>query len=181
MERKIVINIRHTGEVEKIEKEVKKFITPEMNGLDIGSAGMPILLQAVAIDVNVNGIYSDYIHLKGDARSLYWFQNSCMDYVFSSHCLEDFTHSEKLAVLKEWIRVLKVGGLLLLYLPNEQKYRQYMLERNKGTNRAHKEDHFDIEILRNIIAPLANVEEFYAIPDHGDYCFFVVYQKIREE
>jgi SAM-dependent methyltransferase len=39
-----------------------------------------------------------------------------LDYVFSSHCLEHLTHWPE--ALAEWLRVLKPGGILYLYLPH---------------------------------------------------------------
>lgn len=39
-----------------------------------------------------------------------------LDYVFSSHCLEHLELPQ--AAVKEWIRVLKKGGIIYLYLPH---------------------------------------------------------------
>ena len=40
------------------------------------------------------------------------------DIVYSSHVLEHFSFTSTMKVLKEWIRILKVGGELRLILPN---------------------------------------------------------------
>lgn len=40
------------------------------------------------------------------------------DMVLSSHLLEHFSFKETLSVLKEWIRVLKIGGKLITIVPN---------------------------------------------------------------
>jgi predicted SAM-dependent methyltransferase len=176
--RKIVINIKWMGEVEKIEKHVLKWITPQMNGVDIGSGGAPILLQAIAIDRNCPSQYSDYVHLKGDARKLNWFKDESLDYVFSSHCFEDFEPNEKEQVLREWLRVIKIGGLLLLYLPNEQDYRKYCKEHNATSNQDHKDEYFSIETVRELARKVGGTHEELAITKHGDYCFFIVLRKV---
>lgn len=46
------------------------------------------------------------------------FDNASFDLVFSSHVLEHFSRAEFLPTLKEWIRVLKPRGELVLVLPN---------------------------------------------------------------
>ena len=46
------------------------------------------------------------------------FGNQSFDRVFSSHVLEHFPRGEWLDVLKEWVRLVKPDGDLLLYLPN---------------------------------------------------------------
>lgn len=176
--RDITIKIRWMGETGKIEKEALKFISPEMNGLDIGSGGAPILLQAIGIDREYPAPYSEYVHLKGDAGDLYWFKNNCMDYIFSSHCLEDF--EDKAEVLREWIRVLKEGGLLLLYLPDEKIYRELCKKRGQPNNLAHKDAEFSLKKLRKIVEDNnLPIDEIYCLESHGEYCFFIVYTKGR--
>jgi len=175
--RTIIINIKHVGEIGKIEAEAKKFITPDMNGIDIGSGGMPLLLQSVSIDFNYPGQYSDLVNLKGDARNLYWFKDNCLDYVFSSHCYEDILPEQKAGTFREWLRVIKIGGLLVLYLPDEQVYRAYSAAHGAVPNLAHKDASFNIGTVRDI-AKQFPVKEIYSIEKHGDYCFFIVFKKV---
>jgi len=175
--RTYIIKIRHMGEINKIEEEAKKFITPQMNGIDIGTGGVPILLQSISIDFNYPGQYSELVQLKGDAKNLYWFKDNCMDYVFSSHCFEDIEPANKVATFKEWLRVIKVGGIMLLYLPDERIYREYNKAHGAIPNGAHKDANFNIDTMRNI-AKQFPIKEIYSIPNHGDYCFFIVFQKL---
>jgi len=53
---------------------------------------------------------------KTSVRSLYHILDGAK-YVFSSHCLEHLDAWKE--ALREWIRVLKKGGILFLYLPHE--------------------------------------------------------------
>jgi len=58
----------------------------------------------------------------GKAESLYWFRDGVLDFVYSSHLLEDYPDTE--AVLREWLRVLKPLGNLIIFCPDEQVYGQ---------------------------------------------------------
>lgn len=75
-------------------------------GLDIGPGKWP-LKGAIPIE---NG--EDQNAYKLDS-----FEDSSLDYVFSSHCLEHLKRWED--ALSLWIRKLKTGGVLFLYLPHE--------------------------------------------------------------
>jgi hypothetical protein len=73
-------------------------------GLDIGAGNAPL---PGAIPINEG--------LDEDAYYLLRLDNE-FDFVFSSHCLEHLTRP--VSALREWIRVLKPGGILFLYLPS---------------------------------------------------------------
>lgn len=47
------------------------------------------------------------------------FKDNKFDYVFSSHCLEHIQDWRR--ALDEWVRVLKIGGYLILYLPHPRR------------------------------------------------------------
>jgi len=165
------------GETHHIVQEVLKFINKDMNGLDLGSGGLPVIPQAISVDY-LNGIYTDNVQLRGNVANLYWFKDDIMDYVFSSHCLEDFEHPNKIIALREWIRVVKPGGLILLYLPDEQRFRAYC---GGIGNPNHKDEFFSIKTMREIIEhPVirGTVEEIYAIEEHQAYSFFIVLRKL---
>jgi len=55
-----------------------------------------------------------------DARKLEFADNS-VDEIRASHILEHFGHREVCDVLREWVRVLKPGGLMKLAVPNFEK------------------------------------------------------------
>ncbi len=60
--------------------------------------------------------------IKADIEKLGLFASGSVDAVFSSHALEHFEYSKVPAILTEWFRVVKVGGYVVLYLPDEQQY-----------------------------------------------------------
>lgn len=57
-----------------------------------------------------------------DASDLSVFGSKSMDFVISSHLLEHIEPERVSATLKEWWRVLKEGGHMTLYLPDEDEY-----------------------------------------------------------
>ena len=66
------------------------------SGIDVGYGGDPIRKSAITIDYSVGEMAScgDHpLNLDGDARQLKWFQSNALDYVYSSHCLEDFENT----------------------------------------------------------------------------------------
>lgn len=167
------------GEAFLIRSEVLKFINKDMNGVDIGSGGAPIIPQAISMNF-ITGHFTDNVQLRGDARDLKWFKDGSLDYVFSSHCYEDFDPNEKDRVFLEWTRVLKKGGKLMLYLPDERVYRAHCAKHGQLRNLDHADPTFSLETLRNMVNKdfTGKVKEIFSIPQHATYSFFVVYEKI---
>jgi ADP-heptose:LPS heptosyltransferase len=98
-----------------------------------------------------------------------------MDFVFSSHLLEHVEDPQ--AVLKEWWRVIKHNGFLVLYLPHADFYP------NVGTEGANPDHKFDFK-PNDIIDYMKNVggwdlvrSENRSTTDDNEYSFLQVYQK----
>jgi ADP-heptose:LPS heptosyltransferase/predicted SAM-dependent methyltransferase len=70
-----------------------------------------------------------------DASDLGIFADAQFDAVFSSHLLEHIEQQHVVKTLKEWLRVIKAGGYLILYLPDETLYPKVGEE---GANPDHK-------------------------------------------
>lgn len=147
------------------------------NGLDLGYGGDPIIPEAITVDLPqpYRNTCDAPLNLKGDARDLYWFKDESLDYVFSSHLLEDFPDTE--TVLKEWLRVLKKGGYLILYCPDEQLYRQHCKKTNQPYNKNHKIKDFSLAYILNFIKKIANIEIVHSNPLCEDYSFEIVIKK----
>lgn len=162
------------GETPIIRDEVLKIIKPTMNGLDLGSAGCPVIPQAISVD-RANGHFTDMVQYRCDVSRLSWLTDASMDYVYSSHCLEDFPPEQLPYILAEWCRVIKPGGYLMLYLPNEQKYRRHCLARGAQRNLDHKDPNFSHKtVLANVPRGMRNIK---TIENHAAYSFFIVFQK----
>lgn len=106
------------SETSKVWHRLAKFCVGA--GLDIGYGGDPIVPHAICFDLpRAYARYFDHPqHLHGDGGNLTCFRDTSLDYVYSSHLLEDFENTA--TALKEWFRVLKPGGKLDLFLPDEQ-------------------------------------------------------------
>ena len=58
------------------------------------------------------------------------FEDNSVDLIYTSHLLEYFDKNEVGAILKEWRRVLKVGGVLRLAVPNFEPIAKLYVEQN---------------------------------------------------
>lgn len=122
-------------------------------GLDLGWGGDPISASAIKVDM------SDFpgTNIVGDASNLVWFQN-------------------------EWFRVLKPEGVLVLYLPTEQVYREFCLKNNLERNVKHKNEAFSLEFLKGILKEhfKGRYEIIHSTELSEDYCFDLVIKKVKE-
>lgn len=170
------------GEVSKWRSLIIPFAVGD--GIDVGYGGFSLSLRSINIDLpNKYSHGSDPQHLKGDARNLFWFNNEVLDYVFSSHVLEDFGSEEKGLVLREWWRVIKPSGHLILLLPDEKRYRECCLKAGSGRNSNHKDPEFGLRKCLELVIELPGVmiikkQELFTLPDREmDYNFLIVARK----
>lgn len=84
--------------------------------LDIGSGPGKVWPQVIGIDIGHSHGHP-VTDMMMDGANLCTFADSSIDGIFSSHMLDKIEKSKRLAVLREWTRVLKPGGYLILYLP----------------------------------------------------------------
>lgn len=90
--------------------------------LDLGCGSKKCWPFMIGVDNGaVFGAMCPAVDVRADLSDLPFKDQSC-DGVFSSHALEDFELSEVPKLLKEWWRVLKIGGNLVLYLPHADFY-----------------------------------------------------------
>ena len=174
-----IVDFQVINEAALIKDEVKKDVGHLFNNpstiIDIGSGGNSVFLNAITIDNrHLPGV--DFV---GDAKCLHWFDDFEVDLCFSSHCLEDFEHEDKIKAIKEWTRVLKRGGHLALYLPDQARYVKHCERYGKYINKDHKDPNFSIETLRQIVKDSVgeDIEEIRSIENHAFYSFYVIYKK----
>lgn len=96
--------------------------------LTVGGAGFAVfhkalsVCQGTGIDVGAGywplpgSIPIDDSRGPGKGNSIDDFQDNSLDYIFSSHCLEHIARWQ--GALDEWIKRLKPGGIIFLYLPH---------------------------------------------------------------
>ena len=95
-------------------------------GLDVGCGPWKQFPHWIGVDNRADtqlfGVQMDPDVMVETAEDLSLFASGSLDFVFSSHLLEHIAYEKVPATLKEWLRVLKVGGYLVLYLPDEDQY-----------------------------------------------------------
>ena len=146
-------------------------------GLDLGFGGDPITTGAIRVDAPLpyatTGSMS--IQLGGDATRLHWFRDGVLDYIYSSHLLEDFEDTG--SVLREWLRVLKPGGRLVLFCPDEQVYRKHCRETGQIYNEHHKHADFSLEKVKGILLAIGGVQFLHETPLIDIYSWELVAEK----
>lgn len=95
-------------------------------GLDLGCGMEKLLDTSNCIGVDNDKDAQLYLRpakydIKADVSDLP-FVSGRYDYAFSSHVLEHIPLDKVPATLAEWMRVLRVGGRLILYLPDADQY-----------------------------------------------------------
>lgn len=114
--------------------------------LDIGFAGhegdgQPIVPQAIGIDKDFPGY--DGICLP--------FANESHDAIYSSHCFEHI--DDYAGALREWHRVLKVGGFLVIVVPHQHLFEK-RIEPPSAWNLDHKRFYTPASLLAEVEASL---------------------------
>jgi predicted SAM-dependent methyltransferase len=132
-------NLLHSSEISKCRSIVVKYC--QGNGIDCGSGGDPVVPTAIQIELETPYCplleYEYPPQLRGDATKLTWFADESLDYVFSSHLLEDF--EDWRPVLNEWLRVIKHGGYLVILIPDAERWKA-ALENGQPPNHNHKHE-----------------------------------------
>lgn len=147
-------------------------------GIDIGFGGDPITSLAVRVDLPVPYAHlGDGVQLGGDCRNLYWFADGVLDFVYSSHVLEDFDVSQTIPILKEWSRVLKDGGKLILLQPDQQRYLAYCTKNQQPPNPHHSIGHFSLQYVIEAAKKAGGLEVVASEDNIDEYSFFVVFSK----
>jgi len=114
------------------------------SGVDVGSGGDPVVPWAIQVDLPWDK-FREYnggrdpdspIQLTCDAGNLP-FKDGTLDFVYSSHLLEDFWPWKPL--LTEWKRVVKPRGYVVILIPDKELWAE-ALKRGQPPNCAHKHE-----------------------------------------
>lgn len=152
--------------------------------MDIGCGGEPVVPWAIALDLPSDqyGVYHSgnaperQIQFGGDARSLP-FKDGVLDFSFSSHLLEDFFDWDP--ILREWCRVLKRGGRLIILVPDKALWKA-ALDRGQPPNCAHQhESHVgELSEYARVMGGLRVIEDRLTNLFDGDYTILFVAEKL---
>lgn len=125
--------------------------------LDIGGGdGVSLIPNAITVDLD----YPDY-----DGVFLPFAANS-QDAVFSSHCLEHVDDS--IATIKEWFRVIKQGGYLILVVPHQYLYERKIVLPSRW-NQEHQRFYTPASLLKELESALAmNTYRIRSLSDNDE-------------
>jgi len=148
------------------------------NGLDLGFGGDPINISAIRMDFpSPYASVGKYpVQLGGKAENLYWFKDNVLDYIYSSHLLEDFFDTK--AVLYEWLRVLKPEGKLIIFCPDEQIFRKHCKKTGQPYNTAHVHEFFSLDYVKNILKEIGLTKIVYEQDKVDIYSWDLVCEKL---
>ena len=121
----------------EFEKYMKKWTIKEdrfLNGIDVGCGTCRVDDMILSIDNQKKYKYA-HAMLVWDCKDLNLFSDNVLDFIFSSHCLEDFDNIPE--VFFRWWNKLKKDGLMLLLLPDMENDRYPKVGDVKG-NPSHK-------------------------------------------
>ncbi len=140
-------------------------------GFDLGCGNEKICPQAIGIDIC--GAAAEIKLDLSNPETLNIFSTESVDYVFSSHLLEDMFDTKN--VLKAWWRLIRIGGYLILYLPHKDLYPNVG---EPGANPNHKHDFFPDDII-SIIREFGvfDVIECKRYDQKDEYSFEIILQK----
>lgn len=168
-------NAPYKAESKKIVWEVAPYLRGR--GLDVGAGDFKILPHAISVDNCHHQAFG--FNIKPDvfvptAADLSVFGSQSMDFVYSSHLLEHM--EDPAAALKEWYRLVKPGGYLILHLPHEDHYPKMGED---GANPDHKwnlNNQMVREWMQNL-APWDLIEDQVRTQD-DEYSILQIYQKL---
>lgn len=147
-------------------------------GLDIGFGGAaPIVESAICIDRSGVGPYGGRwpADLVLDAFERLPFEDCSLDYVYSSHCLEDAVDTTR--VLRDWCRVIRIGGYLVLFLPDQATYEFYCQSHGTLPNQDHKHPFFGLfYVVSALPSCMSVVHSAFPVP-YNPYSFELIAQK----
>lgn len=146
-------------------------------GLDVGAGSFKVLPHAISVDNGTDNAMFGF-NFEPDvkvqsAEKMDIFASHSMDFVFSSHLLEHMEDPEK--TLKEWWRVIKTKGYLVLYLPHEDLYPKVGEE---GANPDHKHDLNEQKIIQWMKRlGFWDLQVCETRNEDDEYSFLMVFQK----
>lgn len=111
------------------------------------------------------------------AERLDFFAGGSLDFVFSSHLLEHIEPERVTGALKEWMRIIRAKGYLVLYLPDEDEYPKV------GENGANPDHKWNVNYERVIqymrAAGSWDLIDFQKRNQGREYSLYFVFQKVN--
>lgn len=180
VKRKLGIAIRYPSETSKVRHLVLPYC--QGFGCDIGFGGDKIVKEnCLGIDLptpyaNTGG---EKVDIACDVlKDPIPVPDNYFDYVYTSHLIEDFADTEK--GLKEFFRILKDGGRLILVFPDQRKYEEICKRTGQTLNLYHVHAEMSLSFMKEKISKIAGLQFEYIWEDNMtiDYNVILVIKKL---
>lgn len=161
------------NESKKIVWEVAPYLAGR--GLDLGAGDFRILPHAITVDNMHHAMFgfNQKPDVMCDVEDLSLFGSQSMDFVYSSHTLEHILDYK--SALKEWWRIVKVKGYLILYLPHKDLYPNMG---ENGSNPDHKHDFVNQDIIDAMMEVSGwDLIENQVRDEDEEYSMLLIFQK----
>lgn len=156
-------------------------------GLDIASQGDPVVPWAWQLDLP-DAEFERYsggrkplgIQLAGRGQDPLRVRSGSLDFIYSSHFIEDLPRAQWPIVFREWARCLKPGGKLIVLVPERERW-QAALRRGQIPNCSHYGPEPLVGDMTEAVAAaggLRVLKEELTNLDERDYSILMVAEKI---
>ncbi len=157
LKRKLGLKLQYPSETSK----VRHLVLPYCNGLgcDIGFGGDKIKKEN-CLGVDFAQPYAntgkDQVDIACNVmEEPIPVEDNFFDYVYSSHLIEDFVDTN--AALKEFTRILKPGGLLILVFPDQPMYEKHCKKTGQPLNTYHVHKNMGYDYMLNRLDELSEL------------------------
>lgn len=148
----------YASETSKVRHLVEPFC--EGKGCDIGFGGDKIVkLNCDGIDLPMPYAFTgnDPVDIACEVGAESIPVPDCTyDYVYSSHLIEDF--QDTTLILREFCRILKPKGRLILVFPDQVKYEKFCTDYQLWPNIQHKHPDMGMEFMLNALKQLSEYQ-----------------------
>jgi len=147
-------------------------------GADIGCGLRSVRKDAIRVDIDPK--VEPEILCSGDKLP---FKDEELDYISSIHSYEHFEDQHKM--LKEWLRVVKVGGIVAIVHPDiSYTKKQNPVIDAPGLKENPHNRHYHENTHKSLVAELSKSKELpFKIVDHGVACpnwsFYLILEKTK--
>lgn len=155
-------------------------------GVDVASQGVAVVPWAISYDLPSKEFlrYSNGmppkgpLQLRGKAEKLP-FESQSLDWLYSSHFLEDVF--DWIPVLKEWDRVIKVGGRMVILVPDKTLWNE-AIAKGQPPNCEHRHESYPgelTEVFAKFFGHYEVLEDRLTNVAPGDYTILFAARRLR--
>ena len=156
--------------------KVRHLVLPYIEGYtcDIGFGGDKIIKKAIGIDFArpYADCGTDSVDIQCNVLFGIPVHDSMYDTVYSSHLVEDFEDTEN--ILKEFIRICKPNGNLIIVVPDQKKYEEQCKKDKSMPNPCHKIKEMGMNYVINVLHNINQYNILYCNDCEIDYNAIVV-------